>query len=240
MSEEQTALLEETIHEIRPENRDCVDEATEEILDEYRANDAITVIEKEDIDMDAFISQSEEFFEGLLHRREPRGLPGDPRDRRLTSTGERGWVRFAPTPFRHLDQWRRCSHPTTQGHPRSAHGRSDAVRNHVGTEPATEIAARGAPPWPRMGLAVHARPCAHSPFSAATPRLRTSATRAGAPTARRSSAACASPARPGRRARRHPAGRRPGWPFRAPSRVREAAADPRQGLRRRTRPAGSR
>jgi TRAP-type C4-dicarboxylate transport system substrate-binding protein len=66
MSEEQTALLEETIHEIRPENRDCVDEATEEILDEYRANDAFTVIEQEDIDMDAFISQAEEFFEGYF------------------------------------------------------------------------------------------------------------------------------------------------------------------------------
>ena len=66
MSEEQTALLEETIHEIRPENRECVEEETEEILDEYRANDAFTVIEQEDIDMDAFISQAEEFFEGYF------------------------------------------------------------------------------------------------------------------------------------------------------------------------------
>jgi TRAP-type C4-dicarboxylate transport system substrate-binding protein len=66
MSEEQTELLEETIHEIRPENRDCVDEATEEILDEYRADDAFTVIEQEDIDMDAFISQAEEYFEGYF------------------------------------------------------------------------------------------------------------------------------------------------------------------------------
>ena len=66
MSEEQTALLEETIHEIRPENRDCVEEATEKILDEYRANDAFTVIEQEDIDMDAFISQAEEYFEGYF------------------------------------------------------------------------------------------------------------------------------------------------------------------------------
>ncbi|MCP2635506.1 TRAP transporter substrate-binding protein DctP [Microbacterium sp. HD4P20] len=62
MSDEQAALLEETIHEIRPENAACVDEATEEILDEYRANDAFTVIEQEDIDMDAFISKSEAFF----------------------------------------------------------------------------------------------------------------------------------------------------------------------------------
>ncbi|MCR2785942.1 MULTISPECIES: TRAP transporter substrate-binding protein DctP [unclassified Microbacterium] len=66
LSEEQATLLDETIHEIRPENATCVDEATEEILDEYRANDAFTVIEKEDIDMDAFISQAEEFFGGYF------------------------------------------------------------------------------------------------------------------------------------------------------------------------------
>jgi TRAP-type C4-dicarboxylate transport system substrate-binding protein len=66
MSEEQAALLEETIHEIRPENRTCVEEATEEILDEYRANDAFTVIEQDEIDMDAFISKSEAFFEGYF------------------------------------------------------------------------------------------------------------------------------------------------------------------------------
>ena len=62
LSPEQTELLESTLHEIRSENRTCVDEATEEILDEYRADDSKTVIETEDIDMDAFISQSEDFF----------------------------------------------------------------------------------------------------------------------------------------------------------------------------------
>lgn len=66
MSDEQTALLEETIREIRPENRDCVDEATEEILDEYRGDDNFTVVETEDVDMDAFISQAEEFFNGYF------------------------------------------------------------------------------------------------------------------------------------------------------------------------------
>ncbi|MGL4256571.1 MAG: TRAP transporter substrate-binding protein DctP [Microbacterium sp.] len=64
MSDEQAELLEQTIHEIRPENRECVEVATEEILEEYRGDDAFTVIEQEDIDMDAFISQAEEFFEG--------------------------------------------------------------------------------------------------------------------------------------------------------------------------------
>ena len=63
MSDEQATVLEEAIHEIRPENRDCVDEATEEILDEYRADDNFTVIETEDIDMDAFISDAESYFE---------------------------------------------------------------------------------------------------------------------------------------------------------------------------------
>ena len=66
LSDEQAALLEETIHEIRPENRTCVDEATEEILDEYRADSNYTVIEQEDIDMDAFISKAESFFEGFF------------------------------------------------------------------------------------------------------------------------------------------------------------------------------
>ncbi|MET0887578.1 MAG: TRAP transporter substrate-binding protein DctP [Mycetocola sp.] len=62
MSEEQATVLEEAIHEIRPENRECVEEATEEILDEYRADDNFTVIETEDIDMDAFISDAESYF----------------------------------------------------------------------------------------------------------------------------------------------------------------------------------
>jgi len=64
MSEEQAALLEETIHAIRPENRTCVEKATEEILDELRADPKFTVVETEDIDMEAFISKSEEFFAG--------------------------------------------------------------------------------------------------------------------------------------------------------------------------------
>ena len=62
MSEEQATVLEDAIHEIRPENRKCVDEATEEILDEYRADDNFTVIETEDIDMKAFISDAESYF----------------------------------------------------------------------------------------------------------------------------------------------------------------------------------
>jgi TRAP-type C4-dicarboxylate transport system substrate-binding protein len=64
LSDEQAELLEKTIHEIRPENRECVDQATEEILDTYRGDSAFTVIEQDDIDMKAFISKAEKFFEG--------------------------------------------------------------------------------------------------------------------------------------------------------------------------------
>jgi len=66
LSEEQTELLNATIKEIRPENRECVEESTEEILDEYRANEAMTVIEAEDIDLDAFIDKAESYFEGYF------------------------------------------------------------------------------------------------------------------------------------------------------------------------------
>lgn len=62
MNDEQAALLEETIHEIRSENRQCVEEETEEILDGYRADAAFTVIEPEDIDLDAFVTKAEAYF----------------------------------------------------------------------------------------------------------------------------------------------------------------------------------
>jgi TRAP-type C4-dicarboxylate transport system substrate-binding protein len=62
MNDEQAALLEKTIHDIRQENRDCVDQATKKILDEYRANTKFTVIEQQDIDMEAFTSKSEAYF----------------------------------------------------------------------------------------------------------------------------------------------------------------------------------
>lgn len=62
MNEEQTELLESTLHEIRAENRACVEQETDEIIDGYRADDFFTVIEKEDIDIDAFIKNAEDFF----------------------------------------------------------------------------------------------------------------------------------------------------------------------------------
>jgi TRAP-type transport system periplasmic protein len=62
LSEEQATLLEETIHGIRTENRECVEEETEKILNEYRANSEFTVVEEEDIDKEAFITKAEAYF----------------------------------------------------------------------------------------------------------------------------------------------------------------------------------
>ncbi|PWB96452.1 TRAP transporter substrate-binding protein DctP [Homoserinimonas hongtaonis] len=62
MNDEQAELLKQTIRDIRPENRQCVEDETEEILDGYRANDGFTVIEQDEIDMEAFISKAEAHF----------------------------------------------------------------------------------------------------------------------------------------------------------------------------------
>lgn len=63
LNDEQAALLDDTIHEIRGENRTCVEDETEEIIDGYRDDPDFTVIEQDEIDMDAFISQAEEYFQ---------------------------------------------------------------------------------------------------------------------------------------------------------------------------------
>jgi TRAP-type C4-dicarboxylate transport system substrate-binding protein len=62
LDDEQAALLEETIHGIRAENRECVEEETDKILDEYRADSSYTVVEEDEVDKEAFIEQAEEFF----------------------------------------------------------------------------------------------------------------------------------------------------------------------------------
>ena len=62
LSDEQETLLEDTIHELRAENRECVEEETNKILDEYRADSSYTVVEEDEVDKDAFIEKAEEFF----------------------------------------------------------------------------------------------------------------------------------------------------------------------------------
>ena len=62
LSDEQATLLEDTIHELRAENRECVEEETNKILDEYRADSSFTVVEEDEVDKDAFIDKAEAFF----------------------------------------------------------------------------------------------------------------------------------------------------------------------------------
>lgn len=60
MTDEQREAVFETVKEIRPENRQCVDEETQEILDDWEANGPLEVID--DVDREAFISKAEDFF----------------------------------------------------------------------------------------------------------------------------------------------------------------------------------
>ncbi|PRY69169.1 TRAP-type C4-dicarboxylate transport system substrate-binding protein [Glaciihabitans tibetensis] len=62
LSDEQSELLDETLHGIRAENRECVEEETNKILDEYRADSSYTVVEEDEVDRAAFTEKAEEFF----------------------------------------------------------------------------------------------------------------------------------------------------------------------------------
>lgn len=62
MNDEQRDAVFETVGEIRSENRECVDSETEEILQEWRDNGPLTVIEEDEVDRQAFIESSEEYF----------------------------------------------------------------------------------------------------------------------------------------------------------------------------------
>lgn len=64
MSEEQQQAVFDTVKEIRSENRECVDQETDEILQDWRDNGPLTVIEEDEVDREAFISQTEEYFAG--------------------------------------------------------------------------------------------------------------------------------------------------------------------------------
>ncbi|MEU4160448.1 TRAP transporter substrate-binding protein DctP [Actinoplanes sp. NPDC026670] len=62
MSQPQKDALFKAIHEIRAENRKCVDDETEKVLDGWRADPTRTVVEIDQVDRTAFISKAEAFF----------------------------------------------------------------------------------------------------------------------------------------------------------------------------------
>lgn len=63
LSDEQKDAIFEVVHEIRPENRECVEEETNKILDDWRENGPVEVIEEDEIDRQAFIENAEAFFQ---------------------------------------------------------------------------------------------------------------------------------------------------------------------------------
>lgn len=63
LSDEQRDAVFETIRGIRAENRECVEEETESILDDWRQNGPLTVIEADEVDRAAFIKSAEEYFQ---------------------------------------------------------------------------------------------------------------------------------------------------------------------------------
>jgi tripartite ATP-independent transporter DctP family solute receptor len=62
MSQPQKDALFKAIHDIRAENRKCVDDETEKVLDGWRKDPSRTVVEIDQVDRQAFISKAEAFF----------------------------------------------------------------------------------------------------------------------------------------------------------------------------------
>lgn len=62
MSQAQKDALFQAVHDIRAENRACVDAETEEVLDMWRADPEFTVIEEDEVDREAFMAKAEAYF----------------------------------------------------------------------------------------------------------------------------------------------------------------------------------
>jgi len=62
MSQAQKDALFKAVHDIRAENRKCVDDETKKVLDGWRADPTRTVIEVDQVDRQAFITKAEAYF----------------------------------------------------------------------------------------------------------------------------------------------------------------------------------
>jgi TRAP-type transport system periplasmic protein len=62
MSQAQKDALFKAVHDIRAENRKCVDDDTEQVLSDWRKDPTRTVIEINQVDRQAFITKAEAFF----------------------------------------------------------------------------------------------------------------------------------------------------------------------------------
>jgi TRAP-type C4-dicarboxylate transport system substrate-binding protein len=62
MSQAQKDALFKAIRDIRAENRKCVDDETEKVLDGWRGEAGRTVVEIDQVDRQAFIGKAESYF----------------------------------------------------------------------------------------------------------------------------------------------------------------------------------
>jgi tripartite ATP-independent transporter DctP family solute receptor len=60
MSAEQQEAVTEVVHEVRAEDRQCIEDDTQAIIDEWKETDAVEVVE--DVDRDAFEERAVEYF----------------------------------------------------------------------------------------------------------------------------------------------------------------------------------
>ncbi|MPY97601.1 MAG: DctP family TRAP transporter solute-binding subunit [Actinophytocola sp.] len=60
MSTEQQEALQKSVSDTRAENRECIEEQEQKILDDWRANGGMTVVD--DVDQDAFSQRAEDYF----------------------------------------------------------------------------------------------------------------------------------------------------------------------------------
>lgn len=60
LSDEQRDVLQQAVSETRAENRSCIEEAEAEIVDEWKSEGTIEIVD--DVDVDAFRSQAREYF----------------------------------------------------------------------------------------------------------------------------------------------------------------------------------
>jgi TRAP-type transport system periplasmic protein len=62
MNQAQKDALFKAVHDIRAENRKCVDDETKKVLDGWRADSSRTVVDVDQVDRQAFIAKAEAFF----------------------------------------------------------------------------------------------------------------------------------------------------------------------------------
>ena len=62
MNQAQKDALFKAVHDIRAENRKCVDDETKKVLDGWRADSSRTVLDVDQVDRQAFIAKAEAFF----------------------------------------------------------------------------------------------------------------------------------------------------------------------------------